>query len=328
MIDGGIAIQEIVLAIAAFGLILTTWIGVVLFWSARKAQKAQRIERRLGLEDDGGGDGRVLTLWHEGAERMLIVHGDEARLTFMQRIELALGSAGWKVSPQVFVARVATAVGIVALMTTIASGNIVLGLASGGATLILVRMFYGQRVGKRSALFEQQFVDAMELASRSLRAGHPLVGALRLVADEMPAPVSEVFAKICQHHELGASMDDALQQGAAASRTVEMRLFATSVSIQLRSGGNLADMMERLAFVVRDRMRVTRRVRVLTAQTQLSKRILIGLPIILFILLNIASPEYMEPLYTTFEGKLMLTISIGGLCLGSWLMNWLAAVKY
>jgi len=323
-----IAIQDIVLAIAAFGLILALWIGVVLFWSARQAQKAQRIERRLGLNDTEEEEGRILTLWHEGAERLLIVQGDGGKLTFVQRLELGIRAAGWTVTPQALLTRVSIAAGVVGLGMMIATQNALIGLAGVGCTMILVKMWHSHCRGSRSALFEKQFVDAMELAARSLRAGHPLVGALRLVAEEMAPPVSETFAKICQHHELGASMDEALQRGAQVSRTVEMRLFATSVSIQLRSGGNLADMMERLAFVVRDRMRVTRRVRVLTAQTQLSKRILIGLPIILFLLLNFASPKYMEPLYNTTSGQIMLGVGIAGLAIGSWMMNWMATIKY
>jgi len=325
---GAISIQDIVIAIAAFGLIAATWVGVVLFWSARQAQKAQRIERRLGLNDTSEEEGRVLTLWHEGAERLLVVQGDENKLSKMQRLELALKSAGWTVTPQAFLMRCAIACGVVGFLCLLASGNLLLFPVGMLCTLVLMRMWFAHCRSARSALFEQQFVDAMELAARSLRAGHPLAGALRLVADEMSPPVSEVFAKILQHHELGASMAEALQRGAQASRTVEMRLFATSVSIQLRSGGNLADMMERLAFVVRDRMRVTRRVRVLTSQTQLSKRILIGLPIILFLLLNLASPDYMRPLFTTEGGKILLAISAGGLAIGNWMMNWMGTIKY
>jgi tight adherence protein B len=107
-----------------------------------------------------------------------------------------------------------------------------------------------------------------------------------------------------------------------------MKLFATSVIIQVRSGGNLADMMYRLADVIRDRMRLKRRVRVLTAQTQLSKRVLLALPFLLFGALNLLNPTYMMPLYTTAMGRMLLIIAGTGLILGAWMMNRLSVLKY
>jgi tight adherence protein B len=107
-----------------------------------------------------------------------------------------------------------------------------------------------------------------------------------------------------------------------------MKFFATSVVIQLRSGGNLADMMDRLAFVIRDRMRLARRVRVLTAQTQFSKRILQALPFAIFVILCLINPEYMQPLYTTSTGKTILGAAGAGLLAGTYTMNRLAVLRY
>ena len=86
---------------------------------------------------------------------------------------------------------------------------------------------------------------------------------------------------------------------AGESSRDDLKLFATSVVIQLTSGGNLADMMGRLAAVIRERMRLARHVRVLTAQTQFSKRLLLSIPFILFAIISIMNPDYMRPLYTT-----------------------------
>src|SRR6185295_2341557 len=156
---------------------------------------------------------------------------------------------------------------------------------------------------RRTALFETQFVDALDIAARSLRAGHPLVGAFRLIAEEIAPPVGSLFAQICQAQELGLSIERAIHEVAKTFNNADVRIFGTSIAIQLRSGGNLADMMDRLAYVMRDRMRLNRRVRVLTAQTQFSKRILAALPIFIFVALNTLNPGYMQPLYTTEMGK-------------------------
>ena len=100
------------------------------------------------------------------------------------------------------------------------------------------------------------------------------------------------------------------------------------MAIQLQSGGNLADLMDSLASVIRARMRLNRRVRVLTSQTQLSKRVLIAIPIILFALLNMISPEYMEVFYTTRDGKIMLAIMVSMVLFGVWVMNRLSILRF
>jgi tight adherence protein B len=96
----------------------------------------------------------------------------------------------------------------------------------------------------------------------------------------------------------------------------------------MRSGGNLADMMERIAFVIRDRIRLSRRVRVLTAQTQLSKRILLVLPFVVFFVLHLINPRYMSTFYTTFNGQVLLGISGASMALGAWIMSRLLVIKY
>ena len=85
--------------------------------------------------------------------------------------------------------------------------------------------------------------------------------------------------------------------------------------------------MDRLAFVIRARMRLNRRIRVITAQTQFSKKVLIALPIVLFFLLNAVNAEYMLPFYTTLAGKIMLTIGGASILLGSWMMNRLSVMR-
>ena len=107
-----------------------------------------------------------------------------------------------------------------------------------------------------------------------------------------------------------------------------MKIFATSVVIQLRSGGNLADMIDRVAWVVRERMRLHRRARVLTAEAQMSKWVLLALPTGMFALLMIINPQYMDPFFTTFLGQVMMAVAVCMLLMGAWIMNKMANLKY
>jgi tight adherence protein B len=179
-----------------------------------------------------------------------------------------------------------------------------------------------------AAAFDRQLLDALDLVVRSLRANHPLLGALQLVSEEIPSPVGTLFGEICQQHGLGMSLESSLCRAAASTDHPEFKLFATSISIQMRSGGHLADMVTRLAQVIRDRMRLGRRVRVLTAQVQLSKRILLVMPFILFLVLNVISPDYVRVLYTTPTGRAMLVGGGIALMMGALLMNRMARLQY
>jgi tight adherence protein B len=171
-------------------------------------------------------------------------------------------------------------------------------------------------------------VDALGISARALRAGLPLMGSFQLISEEIDDPIGSIFFQICHEQLLGLDMKDSIRKVAKTVPSAELKLFATSVAIQLQSGGNLAELMDSLASVIRARMRLNRRVRVLTAQTQMSKRILIALPILLFLLLNLLSPEYMEMFYTTTPGKYMLIAMASTVLFGAWVMNRLAVLRF
>src|SRR5262249_2927646 len=114
---------------------------------------------------------------------------------------------------------------------------------------------------------------------------------------------------------------EALRRTAQLTRNADMQLFSASLAIHMRTGGNLAEVMHSLAFVIRERMRLGRRFKVLIAQTTISKRILIGLPFVLFALLNLVGPEYMDPMFSTDIGRALLGASCVGVLLGWAVMN-------
>jgi tight adherence protein B len=104
-------------------------------------------------------------------------------------------------------------------------------------------------------------------------------------------------------------------------------LFAAAMAIHLRSGGNLADVMHGLAFVIRERMRLGRRFRTLIAQTQISKRILLGMPVIMFGVLNVIGAEYMAGMYASFLGQIMLVVAATSMLIGWFVMNKMSDLK-
>jgi len=315
-------------AAAAFGLVFSLWLVAVLAWSGKRRAQSDRIAGRMGLAPQQVGQGRVIRLWHDGKEATTLVPGLPQKRNFMERFDIMRMDAGWQTPAQTLMLGLSAGTLLAFVLSYLITSSLLVSICAGASVLMGFSIVIKQSISKRSSLFERQLVDALELAARSLRVGQPLVGSFSLISEEIAAPVGPLFAAICQQQGMGMGLDEAIRVASEQSGSQDMKFFATSVVIQLRSGGNLADMMERLAFVIRDRMRLARRVRVLTAQTQFSKRVLQALPFIVFVVLSLINPEYMQPLYTTSAGKLVLGAAAAGLLAGTWTMNRLAVIKY
>ncbi len=318
---------SIILSIAAFGLVLSLWCAVILIWTARQSIRRERVQQRLGIGGNGDAvEGRVLRLWRGESDVTTVVAGKD--VTVSERFARLLAAGGWTTPPQTVLLGLLGVLALAFAITLVMSASLPLSLGVVVAILQLLWIYVNGRIIRRVAHFERQLVDALSLAARSLRVGHPLVGSFQLISEEIGAPIGPIFAQIVQQQGLGTSLDEAIRRASEQAQNADLKLFATSVVIQLRSGGNLADMMERLADILRERMRLTRRVRVLTAQTQMSKNILLAMPLVTVVGLNLLNPAYMRPLWTTTSGHYLVAASLTGLLLGAWMMSVLASPKH
>lgn len=327
--------SELVIALAvisaasAFGLVASVWLIGLGLWHLRQSARARQIETRLLFEERlNPANPKVLRLWRDGKNVTTTVPGVTFRETVRRRLEHLRRGLGWNVPLPTLILGPAGLSSLSFLVTIALTKNIMLALAVGCAPIVVGTIVMKRRVRTQNTLFETQFVDALALITRSLRAGHPLLGAFRLIVDEMTPPVSEIFAEIVQQQALGLGLDEAIRNTADRSPNPDMKLFAASTIIQLRSGGNLADMMDRLAVVVRDRIRLHRRAHILTAQNQLSKNVLVVIPFVLLLAVHLMSPGYLEPLYTTDAGRIMLLIGGLLLLLGVWVINRIIVLHY
>ena len=318
--------HELLIMCALFGLFLMIWlVGVVLF-QMRQGRRQKLLRQRLG-HAQGAQTGRVLRLWHDDVADEVDVPDLPRKKTLRQRLEQARLDAGMNVPLATIVLGLSgTAMGVFVIIFAIV-GQLLPALCGPAAVVLVFWVYLTRRIANRSASFDRQLMDAMELASRSLRGGFPLIDAFKLIAEEVSAPLGTVFAQICQQESMGESLEQGLRKAGAQNNSRDLKLFVTSVLIQLKSGGNLAEMMDRLAEVIRDRIRLDRRVKVLTAQTQFSKRVLAALPIIMFALLNILNPQYVQPLYSTPMGRTLLAVTAVMVTIGVWMMNRMAKIQ-
>jgi tight adherence protein B len=160
--------------------------------------------------------------------------------------------------------------------------------------------------GKRLRAFEEQFPEGLDLISRALKAGHAFATGLKMVADEMPEPVGPEFRKTFDEQNFGLPMKDSLDNLSFRIPLLDVRFFATAVLIQRETGGNLSEILENLAHVVRERFKILRQVRVYTAHGRFTGYVLLALPAVLAIALSFINPEHMNLLFRERMGQQML----------------------
>ena len=177
------------------------------------------------------------------------------------------------------------------------------GFALGFALPFIVLNF---KRGRRMRSFEEQFPEGLDLIARALKAGHAFATGLKMVADEMPEPVGPEFRKTFDEQNFGLPLKDALDNLTMRVPILDVRFFATAVLIQRETGGNLAEILENLAHVVRERFKILRQVRVYTAHGRFTGYVLLALPAVLCIALSFINPEHMNLLFREKMGQMML----------------------
>src|SRR5947209_13008554 len=138
---------------------------------------------------------------------------------------------------------------------------------------------------KRLKSFASQLPDALELVARALRAGHSLGAGMHVVAEEMPSPIAEEFGRVYEEQNLGIAIEDSLQNLCERVPNLDLRFFVTSVLVQRQTGGDLSEILDKIGYVIRERVRILGQVKALTAEGRLSGVILISLPFGLFLMM-------------------------------------------
>jgi tight adherence protein B len=193
-----------------------------------------------------------------------------------------------------------------AMVVMVLTGNTVvalLGLVGGGA---LPFIYVSRKRQARLAKFDEQLPDAVDVMKRALRAGHPFNASLKLVAEDMEEPISREFELTFADVNYGNDLRRALLGMLLRVPNTNLMAVATAVLIQKETGGNLAEIFENISKVIRSRFRFGRRVRTLSAEGRMSAWILTLVPIILFGVLWITTPEYLPPLLESPAGQKML----------------------
>jgi tight adherence protein B len=198
-----------------------------------------------------------------------------------------------------------------------------------GVLAAVVPYFYVSYVRSvRLRKFEEQFPEAIDLISRALRAGHAFTTGLGMVADEIPKPVGEEFRRLYDEQNFGMSLPDAMRAMAKRVPVLDARFFVTAVLTQRESGGNLSEVLDNLASVMRERFKLKRQIRVVSAHGRISAWILSCLPPALAGVLFLLSPDFMRILWEDPLGLRLVLAAIVLQITGTIIIARLVRIEY
>jgi tight adherence protein B len=247
--------------------------------------------------------------------------------TIVEKMQTAINQANLKYTLGFFIL-LSMALGLTAyLMCLILLRNAVMSvlvsMIFASLPLIYVRLKKRQRVAK----FEKQFPEALGLVARALRAGHAFASGMKLASEEFSDPLGPEFDETLDEINFGLSVSDALKNLAQRMDSADVRFFVISVILQRETGGNLAEIIEGLAHLIRERFKFRGKVRTLSAEGRLSAKILIMIPFVLFAVLSIINPNYANTLINEPVGRYILGISGCMLIVGAAVIRWIIRVE-
>jgi tight adherence protein B len=188
-------------------------------------------------------------------------------------------------------------------------------------------MYVRKKRKKRMDTLEEQFPEALDFLSRSMRAGHAFTITLQMVGEELADPLGQEFRTLFNEQNLGATLEAALRNFAERVPLLDVRFFTSSVLLQKQTGGNLAEILTRLAYVIRERFRLKGQVRAASAHGRLTATILTLLPIVTMLGMLVVAPGYLQGMAKDPDGKWLVGGSIAAQFVGYYFIRKIITIK-
>jgi tight adherence protein B len=309
----GIPLSVLLPALIAFLTVALGTISLVLLWEWLQEQQRKRhmVDQLRSLaneptESSGAGS----TVFRSAVFQSPWLRPIISRVPQLRDAEFMLQQAGlsWTLQTLLLLS-VGAAVGL-GSMALIASRSVSVGLVATMLGAMLPNFYVRRRRTKRLNAFEEFLPESIDLVGRALRAGHPLSSGFKMAADDGPEPVASEFRRVFEEQRFGLPLQDSLLGMSDRVNLVDVRILVTAILIQREVGGNLAEILDNLAAVVRARFTIRRQIRVYTAQGRLTGYLLSALPLILFALLYTINAEYMSILFTDPIGKILIVVAL------------------
>ena len=292
--------MAVLVAVLTFLVVTALLLGILLF--TRRDAGEEIVRRRLDavrkVERREGSSPELKLIRDDLLSDIPTLHSLLVRSSRMLRFREFLAQGGLKARPAkvILISAVLAAVGYLAVRMLLHSP--MLGVAAACIAGVIPFAFVAIKRHRRLRAFERNFPEALDLLGRAVRAGHAFSTGLEMIADELPDPVSTEFRTTFEEQNFGLPFRDALVNLSERVPLLDVRFFVTAILIQKETGGNLAEILDTLARVIRDRFRIYREVRVRTAQGRMSAAILIGLPPSMMTAIGVINPTYIRVMFT------------------------------
>jgi tight adherence protein B len=238
------------------------------------------------------------------------------RWSWSQRLRVFLAQAGLKIKPGKFVL-ISAVLAVGTYVVALKMGGLAVGTGAGTVAALSPVVFAWVKRKRRFQQFAKGFPEAIDLLVRAVRAGHAFTSGLEMISTELPEPVASEFRMAFDEHNYGLPLRDALWHLAERIPLIDVRFFVSALLIQKETGGNLAEILENLSRVIRERFKIMGDLRVRTAQGRLTAVILIALPPALLAFMAFSNAEYVNVLFTDPLGIYLLLAASGLQLIGS-----------
>jgi len=231
-----------------------------------------------------------------------------------------------EVAPQKLVAMVAVATALVFALLTLISGTPVVGLLALVVPLV-ARTILERRVAGQRKKFIEQLPDNLQVMASAMRAGHSFSGALSVVVEDAPEPTRTEMARVVADERMGVPIDTALATVVQRMQSKDLEQVALVATLQRETGGNTAEVLERVTETIRERLALRRLVMSLTAQGRMSRWVLTAIPVVLLLAISALNPDYVSPLYHEPLGRLLLAVATVMVACGSLVIGRIVNIK-
>jgi tight adherence protein B len=295
--------SPLIIAALAAGAIILIALGIALAGSG--GVTLERLERYAATDKkEGTGEKTGLADLVSRSAALAQLNKVVEKRDFGANLLRDLGAADLKLKPSEYIALwVGAIVGVPAVLYLV--GFVVPSLQNPVVLLVGIlfgfiapRFWLNFRKGSRLKAFNKQLPDTVTLIANALRAGSSFLQAIELVVRESRPPISTEFSRVIREVNLGLPFDLALENMVRRVKSEDFELMATAISIQHQVGGNLAEILDSIAFTIRERIRIQGEIRTLTAQQRLSGYVVAGLPVGLFMFIYVAAPNFFKPMFT------------------------------
>jgi len=302
----------LLLTVAIFFIVALATFGLAMTWDQRNSQSRVIRERLIAVNHAAsrGETEELHLLRDELLSEIPTLNRLLARSGRISKLQRKLSQAEVSMRPGKFLLLSACFAATAGLLGILITRELLFALIFAVAGGFLLHIYVSFKRMRRFRRFEKMFPEAIDLLARAVRAGHAFTTALELIGNELAEPLSGEFRKTFEEQKFGMPVRDALINLAERVPTVDVKLFVTAICMQRETGGNLAEIMDKLSYIIRERFKILRQVRVFTAQGRLTMIILMSLPPFLIVVMQVVNPDFIRPLFHDPIGHMLIAAGI------------------